>query len=404
LNKQLANEVVDEDEYLDRVFDTGAESYSPHHGLKTQFLPWHHPVKQIVRKYQWGNLTKRLFDERTPEHRGVLRYFSLPGKDLLDIRYLSDRLGEYSTKIEYFGFDSSLEKPEPSETEQPFPGDETALRQVGKITDNSIVLPDRLEDISEDRSQAAERLAREAPFDVVNIDACNHLTHIPTGRTKNLFAAFHTLLSHQFQAKQPWLLFLTTRVGPEFLGQPGEDFRAAIRKNIDEHPADFPVELGKCMNISPDNLDENLEGAWDNQGDQFLRAYSIGLAKHLLQFFHGQGNFQAKLHLNSVYCYRVVDGAPDMLSFAFTITPQPIRVNPPAANGQLLGDPLELGAAKRAIARVQRIWDLDDAIGNDDGLVEEIVEEAEGLLSMASYSIPDWKEWVRGHAVRPIAI
>ena len=52
---------------------------------KDAFLPWHHPVKQVVRHHQWAELTKRLIAAR-PAARPTLRYFTLPGADLLDVR------------------------------------------------------------------------------------------------------------------------------------------------------------------------------------------------------------------------------------------------------------------------------------------------------------------------------
>jgi len=55
---------------------------------KTAYKPWHHPVKQIVRARQWAALTKRLIEART-DATAKLRYFTLPGPDLLDVRVLA---------------------------------------------------------------------------------------------------------------------------------------------------------------------------------------------------------------------------------------------------------------------------------------------------------------------------
>jgi hypothetical protein len=75
---------------------------------KRKFAPWHHPVKQIVRSKQWAALSYRLIkDSRSAAQQKILRYFTLPGTDLLDVRVLAGALEPLGTKIEYFGFNAS---------------------------------------------------------------------------------------------------------------------------------------------------------------------------------------------------------------------------------------------------------------------------------------------------------
>ena len=98
-----------EDELMERVFGHPADSQTVVNLplLRSKFSPWHHPVKQIVRDYQWADQAKRLLgDYRTDETRKTLTYFTLPGSDLLDVRVLSEALRGNGTKIDYFGFDT----------------------------------------------------------------------------------------------------------------------------------------------------------------------------------------------------------------------------------------------------------------------------------------------------------
>src|SRR4051812_7240898 len=79
---------ADERDYVGSVFAaevSGESAVAAATTLRTTFAPWHHPVKQFVREYQWADLVRKLVDEhRTEDQRDTLKYFTLPGADLLD--------------------------------------------------------------------------------------------------------------------------------------------------------------------------------------------------------------------------------------------------------------------------------------------------------------------------------
>src|SRR5262245_8498942 len=75
---------------------------------RVDFQPWHYPVKHVVRSEQWAALTRNLLEEHYP-NLVVLRYFTLPGADMLDVRVLSDVCGPRGISIEYFGFNAAGE-------------------------------------------------------------------------------------------------------------------------------------------------------------------------------------------------------------------------------------------------------------------------------------------------------
>src|SRR5215212_3754207 len=76
--------------------------------IKRTFMAWHHPVKQIVRARQWAKLTGKLLAERR-QRLEVLRYFTLPGPDLLDVRVLTEVCSPLEIPIHYFGFNAGAE-------------------------------------------------------------------------------------------------------------------------------------------------------------------------------------------------------------------------------------------------------------------------------------------------------
>lgn len=399
-------------ELLDAVFgesDTDNAGLISQPALKTNFQAWHHPIKQIVRDYQWADLTKRLLeDERAPEHRHVLRYFTLPGADLLDVRVLAEAVHHLGTKIEYFGFDighrSSSADSTSGQQQGIYFATESALRQAGRITDNAEILKDRLEDIAQTGTQAANRLRQKSTFDVINIDACDHLGFIPAGRHNSIFDALEALLAHQLQATEPWLLFVTTRANPAQMGAPATKLQNAIHSNLQIHQDEFGKALADCIEGQLQTIASDLASSWATQGINFLKLFSVGLGKYLLQFYHGQHNLPADVELVSTYAYKVHAPEPDMLSLAFRITPLGLRVQPATAGPASVTAPLELTRALEATQRARRLWNLDNAIANDSDVREDAVKGSAKLLGSASYDLSSWKTWLATLTLRPMEI
>lgn len=375
---------------------------------RKEFQPWHHPVKQLVRHYQWVGLTRRLVEkEREEDDRHTLRYFTLPGADLLDVRLIARELQVLKTKIDYFGFDSSQRvidrdgKEDDREQTGIYFATESALRQSGLVADSSEILKDRLEDIAQSGTHASNRLQNKNVFDVINIDACNHLAYVPNGRTASLFDALDRLLLHQLSAKKTWLLFITTRADPQYLGDPVTHFKRAIDRNVADHGDNFGNPLADCIGCTFAELTEQLDNVWSKQDLSFLKLFCIGVGKYLLQFFHAQRNIPAEVELASVYTYKVHSDDPDMLSFAFRIRPLGLR-------SLTFGDEempkLELKKALQITQRTEKMWDLDAAIEQDASMKVRAVEGTRELLGAANYDLGEWKRWLESHTSRPLLV
>jgi hypothetical protein len=372
---------------------------------KTAYKPWHHPVKQIVRARQWAALTRRLIEERV-QASAKLRYFTLPGPDLLDVRVLADVCHPLGVEIEYFGFDVAAEvQPEGAEPAQAggWINAESALRQSGRISADALILPDRIEDLAVEASQAASQLRQRPPFDVINIDACDHLAYRPPGRAHNTFDALGALLKHQMVSRTPWLLFITTRVEPNLLGEPQLVFQQAISQNL-AAAGGFGQKLAETLEAEEAKLGSAIAAAWNAPGAKFLKLYSVGLAKFLLQFFHGQPNLPANVELASCYAYRVYDEEPDMLALAFRVIPDPPRFYPPAVGGAASFPDLEPERAKRVAVRAAKLQDLDRVLQDEPDVRDEAVSGTESLLSAANYDVTGWKAWLAQHKTRPMVV
>lgn len=379
---------------------------------RTDFQPWHHPVKQIVRKRQWAALTKRLLDSRPAEAAKVLKYFTLPGSDLLDVRVLSEVCEPLGVKIQYFGFNSRSANSEEdahandgtAEVEGAWVTAESALLQAGRITPDAIVLSDRLEDIALKDSQAAEQLKLRGTFDVINIDACDHLAYCPKGRSHNMFDALQALLAHQMRASTPWMLFITTRAHPDLLGGPGLVFQDAVAQNLRIADSPFITALSDCLSADAGRFASELVSVWGTHDERFLKLYSVGLGKFLLQFFHAQPNLPANVELASVYAYCVYGDTPDMLALAFRITPDTPRVFAPNASGVTVVPGLEPERASKVAKQASKLQDLDRAILAEPELCAEAVEGTTALLESAKYDVSEWRKWLATHEQRPMNV
>jgi hypothetical protein len=413
---QTHNEALDEaSEDIVEVY--GALDEPSHSNLSNErqqkFAPWHHPVKQIVRQRQWAALAKKLLDD-WQHKKTTLRYFTLPGKDLFDIKILSEICAPQGVSIEYFGF-NSMSATQQAHTENSEAGAEhvmgaaawaaveSTLRQAGCTTSDSVINPDRLEDIAVDHSHASAKLRQRQHFDIINVDVCDHLAYAPVGRERTTFDALNALLHHQMGAKTPWLLYLTTRADCTLLGTPGIHFQKAISDNLNVPGSAFGAALAECLDANLSKIGSELNAAWSAQDMKFLKLYTVGLGKFLLQFFCGQPNLPANVELASAYAYRVYEDEPDMLALAFRITPEPPRVFPPSVGGAAIIPSLEPVRAVRVAERAKRMWDIDAAL-DDRQVRSEAVQGMQQLLEGANYSIAEWREWLKSLEKRPLMI
>ncbi|MBU1538263.1 MAG: hypothetical protein KKC29_07790 [Alphaproteobacteria bacterium] len=399
--------VDDEDDFSAKVYGDGQEAPPPSAVTKkSAFAPWHHPIKQIVRDYQWGDAAVRLLSGfRAAERRGVLRYFTLPGADLLDVRQLATAIQGMGSQVEYFGFNTGW-KPDGSDRVDgsgAYLSAESALRQAGRVTDSSVVWPDSLEDIAQPKSTAADRLAQQSVFDIVNIDACDHLGYASPGRKQTLFDAMESLLAHQLRATEPWLLFLTTRADPKLLGGPSVKLMAAIQKNLDAHPDGFGDALADCLGVDKAVLISDLNAVWGSTDERFLKLFVLALGKHLLHFYFGQVNFKVTVELVSAFAYRVHGAEPDMVSVAFRMTPGGLRIHPAAAKPVVVLEQIELADANAIAAKTKAMWNLENGI-QDSKVATDAVNGTLRLLEQANYDLEAWKLWLQNHPIRPMTV
>lgn len=107
--------------------------------IRTDFKPWHKPRKHYVRLKQWCHETRKLLKQFESDQNEELRYFGMPGEDLLDIRVLKEVCAKSNVKLRYLGFDCSLASSNLNLSRHEVNSDEF-------IHQSSLVIKDQLED------------------------------------------------------------------------------------------------------------------------------------------------------------------------------------------------------------------------------------------------------------------
>lgn len=89
-----------DDEIVNRIARRPVAEESP----RRPFEPWHRPRKQWIRRYQWhDSLLEMMRETHFPADARIMRYLSLPGEDLLDVRVLREACVEAGVDMRFTG-------------------------------------------------------------------------------------------------------------------------------------------------------------------------------------------------------------------------------------------------------------------------------------------------------------
>lgn len=363
-----------------------------------RLYPWHRPRKQFVRENQWVLYAKRLLVKLNAGKVGgpkEIRYLTLPGIDYLDVRMLGEACKEVSCELISTSFLAAQEG-NPVRARAQFR--EESLKQAGHLSDNSVTLPSRLEEVAFKTSQAYLSLKKRAPFDIVNMDACGSIALPDAAKSGRLLDALHRLVELQFNTRTTnWLLFLTTDARSETLSP---ELSAAFKEVIIENAAhgnDFREGAYNLFEISEDvTLPDGLTAAISND-DRFLRFYSLGLAKWLLKNSNAQ-NWEVKT-LNSFFYSTspANDPRPTMASLAFEFIKRPIVLQDQF--GVANAAPVSYQPAENYSLRAMRIAvemeDLDNRMIAEPFYRAELATRTKALLAEAGYQADTLAEYDR---------
>lgn len=296
-----------------------------------------------------------------------LGYLSLPGEDMFDVRLIGESLKRTGGKVRLLGFNSR--RPEAGDVGNQL-NSESVLRQDKIITDDSRMLPDRLQDIAEKRSHVQGIMATYGKFDVVNIDLCDHLGAETVGPSifeviEKSFCISADLL--------PVVVYAYHESASGFSWGAEDKFLHPLRKNIELGP-EFSDKLAELIGVDV-CVAENVDRYFKINGDPLLKIFAVGLGKYLLHLLHNQVQDPASVELSSCCGYRVEAEHLDMLSVVFRVTPKEKVIIPAAQVADIAIPAIEMASAIQIVRKAGATVDVDLVLQDRDTLVEYVEKQ-----------------------------
>lgn len=374
----------DNDELVAGIF--GDLGYEMHELKRREFKPWHRPRKQFVRREQWAEQVSRLYADRPAGD--PLRYLGLPGTDLIDLRYLHDQVCRPADRpLIFLGLNSEARPDSPARREL-----DISLYEVNRLPnvlqEHCEVIHDDFRRLSDESSIAWKRARTLGPFDVVNIDLCDGLASDSPAVQQSIYDAIGQVTALQGHSLTPWLLLITTRIGPNMFHA---DAEAAILQRFQDNVSTCDGFVEECQQHL--GLDATVVDAATCSGEDYLKLMIVALGKWLAKLV--QASRSSQVVLVSTLGYRVVKSAPceDLVSIALRC--EPIFQRPENALAPTPPQPFdECRTAKRIVKRAASRKDVDSILEADSDAYEGLVAEMEELLTAARYDVSRYRPWL----------
>jgi hypothetical protein len=372
-----------------------------------RFAPWHRPRKQYVRKFQWikhaQGIVKELRGLGYLENGEPLKYLTLPGPDLLDIRVLAQMCSEEQVSLKYTGFcrTSQTEAERLRRNVQQFSIDHNDI-----VAKGSEVSPARIEDVVIANSDAEALLRLQGPFDFINIDACGPLINQDLNQTGRLVDAIRKIVEFQLHyTRRPWALCLTTVLQTDSVSAASLD---SLHRQIEvnsQNDAEFGSELSKQFEAD-ESLRDYLTRASLRNGATFVQSGTLGLSKWLIHLAD-QGNFSAKLM--TTYCYSNFGQEPfepNMISLCYLFFPNALAIRDLTGltlNNEAVQTTPPISNHLRALRKSLEMENLDTLLSQRPELRTMMIDETKRLLREAGYNNVDhpsngYDRWLAGLA------
>lgn len=369
------------------------EKLTPITPSEKKFKPWHLPRKQWIRKHQWLAETIRLMDTLGVGEQRPLRYFSLPGEDLLDIRALSEPLERKKALVSAIGINDDAEEDRTSLDMQVSLNEQRSILHSG-----SEVYQDSLQDLAKSNSRLFERIKEFGDFDVVNLDFCKSVL-LPSN-AKTLHSAILRLVEHQLEKRtEDWLLFVTTRSDRETVDQENiASYWKVVNQNISKFE-DFRDRLAQQFQsqiINNAKLDESTVSGLNPK--EYSKLFSVGFGKWLLGLSSQEPRWKIEQKTSLYYRMRGQPGSiMSSLSYKFS------RFTPPRTDHSGLGQnhsPVqdvnfnELECALSILNQSVDSFNLDQRMNDSPDERQQAVEESKAILKQARYDVSKYELWI----------
>jgi hypothetical protein len=396
---------------VDSSFEEGSAPTTTSHTLletRSNFLPWHKPRKQWMRVRQWAHPIAKLVDSlKLKDLHEPLRYLSLPGPDLLDVRTIRPLCAERNIQLQFVGLNGGDDDSDVARTRAL----ESQVRALPGIHPGSEVVKDRFEQIGVKNSVAYARvITAQQSFDVINVDLCGSFAEsIPAASSDTVPSALFALLQHQARTRsRDWLLFITTR----------SDSQAVKSETMAQFVNYLNSVILKDSSVKSKLLELNLMLASEFEGDQIMQdrlspqshsnAFAIGFGHWMLSGLANENPpWRADMLEHVEYHVSFSDSACDMVSLGFWCkklnvqnTPDVFGIAKPISGGQSPVDEVKRICEEKIHRRVSDRLDIDKSLHLNPADYNFALEESAKLLVSAMYDETAYRAWAEEQRIK----
>lgn len=358
-----------------------------------QFQPWHLPRKQYVREAQWSREIGFLVRDLGLAH-SELRYLTLPGVDLLDVRHLIRSICvEHDVQLKYLGFNTSAAS---GVDESELNSSQFSVNRLERVHVESEVYPDDFRTIGENRSKSRSRIKRAGYFHAINLDLCGGFAGSEKASSiPNYFTALKALLQHQASGDDDFLLFITTRMDDQSVDSETLSVLDEIAQNIHDTCSDYAVSFAEHWGCETGEDERLLREIVDSS-----EAFMLGLTQWIITNGISVG---LKASVKSFMTYRTGSGSgpDDIVSLAIRFKSDPLVQ--PDAQGLVRQVPPQPSPDEKACAqshlvprRVAERHLVDELLRTQAEHFERCLNDSSELLSSAGYDDAAYRQWVSG--------
>lgn len=361
--------------------------------IEREFQPWHRPRKQFVRSCQWARELGYLVRDLKLADR-PLRYLTLPGSDLLDIRHFADSVcAPHKVQLKYLGFNTAAQPSDPSQTE--LNTSQFSLNRLDYIHPESEVVPGDFRIVGDTRSIPWRSVRKAGPFHAINLDLCGGFA----GREKadgipNYFTALQAVLQNQKSSDEDFLLFITTRMDDDNIDGGTQAALSALAQDIYDTCHEYATAFAAAWGI-PLASAEQLRLP-DVVGT--AEAFMLGLTQWIVSqgVTHG---LKASVRTFMTYRTGMESGPDDIVSLAIRFKPDPFVQ--PDAQGLVIPVGTVVSSAEKLChqsakipGRVRRRLLVDEILRTQASEFQRVMSESSGLLAASGYDVSSYQDWV----------
>jgi len=357
------------------------------------FEPWHKPRKQWIRDKQWwGSLRRLLSGSNRYNDIGTLKYFGLPGGDLLDIEFIRDCLtkdhNQAGKSLLVHGIVNNKKDQESADSRMSSLLDQPNIHADSKI--------DRFNfgSLRTENSAGWSRVNAIGPYHFVNLDFCDCIFQNETLESIYRFMDFQLKRHHGI----PWLFCITTRVDR---GGVNEDLFQKLNNILTQLDQDDVLgRIKECFDEACEII-ESKEG-FSSEGvndDVFSELVQICVVLWIVTYSLTHGS---KIELTSSMKYRVHEGNefPDMFSFVFRLEKKDRAAADVTGLVEDNGPVLEISLDRQiqlkvnAISKLSRSMDIDNYFEEKIDVQKEYANQMKALLSNCGWDVDRYMELV----------